>query len=118
MVKTAFVGIKRKEEAVRHRAVRAFHEKKLYKTRKHTGVLFFISLLERKVWVLADKGIHKKIEQKTLNRFARAVSLGIRDRHACEALCGAIEEAGAILAEHFPWVPGDTNELCDDVMTE
>jgi putative membrane protein len=117
-VKTVFITIKRKEEAVKLRALRAFYEKGLYKTRHHTGVLFFLSLLERKVWVLADKGIHKKIDQESLNQFARMVSQGIKEDRAGQALCQAIEGMGQLLAEHFPVTPGHVDQLPDQVMTE
>src|SRR6266496_1404248 len=56
-LKPPLVGRKRIAEAVRERAVRAFYEKRLYKTRDETGILLFISLLERKVWILADRGV-------------------------------------------------------------
>jgi putative membrane protein len=115
---TAFVGVRRREQAVRHRAVRAFYERGLHRTKHQTGVLFFISLLERKVWILADKGIHEKIGQETLNKFATRVSAGIRDGRACDALCEAINEAGELFATHFPVTPDDTNELPDHVITE
>jgi putative membrane protein len=117
-IKTVFMNVKRKEEMVKLRALRAFYEKGLYKTRHHTGVLFFLSLLERKVWVLADKGIHKKIDQETLNRFAGMVSKGIKEDRACPALSQAIEEIGRLLAEHFPVTPGHSDELPDQVLTE
>jgi putative membrane protein len=117
-LRTAFLGARRREHAVRHRAVMAFHEKGLGRTKKHTGVLFFLSLLEHKVWVLADKGIHEKIGQETLNKFALNVSAGIRGGRACDALCSAITEAGGLLAQHFPITPDDTNELPDHVITE
>ena len=117
-LKLVFAGLHRRENAVRHRAVQAFYEKGLYKTRFHTGVLIFISLLEHKVWILADKGIHEKMTQESLNRFSQEVSLGIKDGRACESLCQAIEEIGRLLAEHFPCTPGDTDELPDEVMTE
>jgi len=97
--------------------VRAFYEKGLYKTRQNTGVLFFLSLLEHKVWVLADKGIYEKIDQDTLNRFAQTVSHGIKEGRACDALCDAMKEAGELLARHFPVIAGDTDELSDKVMT-
>jgi len=118
VLKTSLIGFRRKEETVRQRAVRAFYEKGLYKTRKNTGVLFFISILERKVWVLADKGIHKKIEQETLNKFALTVSQGIKEGRACDSLCDAIREAGELLVKHFPVTPRDTDELSNKVMTE
>jgi putative membrane protein len=117
-LKAVFITVKRKEETVRLRAIRAFYEKGLYRTRHHTGVLFFISLLERKVWVLADKGIHKKMDQETLNQFAKMVSQGIKKGQACQALCQSIEGIGQLLAEHFPVTPGHKDELPDEVMTE
>lgn len=118
ILKRLFIGIRRKEEAVRLRAERAFFEKGLYKTKKNTGVLFFLSLLERKVWVLADKGIYEKMDQKTLNRYAHEVSRGIREGRACDVLSKAIQEIGVLLSRHFPIIPDDTDELSDDVMTE
>lgn len=118
ILKTVFINPLKKEHAVKKRALSVFYEKGLYKTKKNTGVLFFLSLLERKVWVLADKGIYEKIEQKTLNKFANIVSRGIKDDRACDALCGAIKEAGSLLAEHFPITPDDVDELPDEVMTE
>jgi putative membrane protein len=117
-LKIHFAGPARRELAIQGRALRAFYEKGLYRTAKSTGVLFFISILERKVWVLADKGIYEKISQARLNDFAKAVSEGIRQGRAADALAGAIHEAGELLREHFPIQDGDTNELPDAIMIE
>jgi putative membrane protein len=115
VLKTPFIGLKRKEAAVRRRALQAFYEKGLYRTRLNTGVLFFLSLLERKVWVLADKGIYQKMDQETLNRFARQVSEGIRNGQACPALLQALQGTGVLLSQAFPVTPGDLDELTDEV---
>ncbi len=117
VLKTPFLGARRKEKAVRRRALQAFYEKGLYKTHLNTGVLFFLSLLEKKVWVLADKGIYEKIKQETLNQFAGQVSSGVRDRQAGKALIQAIQVLGDLLAEYFPITAGDKDELPDEVMT-
>lgn len=118
VLKRAFINKKRKEQMVLQRAFRAFYEKGLYKTRQNTGVLFFISLFEHKVWVLADKGIYEKIQQEKLNSFAQKVTEGIKQKRACVALCEAILEVGELLALHFPITFGDINELTDKVITE
>ncbi len=117
-LKLSLAGVRRKEEAVRERAIRAFYEKGLHRTTANTGVLFFLSLLEHKVWVLADVGINEKIDQETLNAFARNVSQGIREGRACEALCEAITAAGDVLALHFPIAPHDRNELPDKIIMD
>jgi len=118
VLKKRFIGTRRKEEAVRLRAERAFFERGLYKTKKNTGVLFFLSLLEKKVWVLADKGIYEKMNQETLNRFANEVSSGIREGRACEVLSQAIREIGGLLSKHFPITSNDTDELPNEVVME
>ena len=117
-LKTCFIGRERKMHAVQKRAISTFYEHGLYKTKMNTGVLFFFSLFERKVWVLADAGIHEKIGEETLNQFASLVSRGVREGRPCEALCEAIRGMGKLLSLHFPMTPGDTNELPDAVITE
>lgn len=116
-LKAPFISLRRKNETVARRALQGFYDQGLYRTRDHTGVLFFISLLEHKVWVLADKGIYEKITQGTLDQFATAVTKGIKENQACTALCLTITAAGKVLAEHFPVKQDDTNELSDDVIT-
>ncbi len=108
----------RLETEVRLRALRAFYEKGLYRTREATGVLFFISLFERKVWILADRGIHARIEEDRLQSSARSVARAIRDGRAAATLCAEIEAVGKVLAEHFPPRADDVNELPDEVLIE
>lgn len=115
-LKFPFVNKRRMMHAVRERAVRAFFEKKLYKTRDENGILIFISILERKVWILGDRNIDRKIPHETWQALAREVSTGIRERRASEALCAVIEKSGRILAEHFPKTANDVNELPDDLL--
>ncbi|MFH1217638.1 MAG: hypothetical protein V1706_14170 [Pseudomonadota bacterium] len=115
-VKRFFTPGARLEEQVKDRALTAFYEKGLYKTRDESGVLFFISLFEHKVWVLADKGIYAGISQKTLQEYAESVALGIKSGRASELLCREILHVGEILATHFPVKPDDKNELADQVI--
>lgn len=112
-----FIPGGRLETRVAERALRAFYEKKLHHTRDNTGVLFFISLLERKVWILADTGIYEKISQETLMAYAKHIAIGVKQQQACNVLCQEIEAAGLILACYFPIKPDDTNELANEVFT-
>lgn len=116
VLKVALVSAKRQQNAVRDRALRAFYEKGLHRTKDSTGVMLFLSLLERKVWVIADKGIHEKIKQHELDRFAHIVSEGVRTGNACDALCKAINEMGLLLARYYPVTSEDKNELSDDII--
>jgi putative membrane protein len=116
-IKSLFLSERRREREIRERAIRAFHQQGLHNTRDETGILFLISLLERKVYVLADKGIYLKINQSDLDGYAFAVAQGISKKRAAESLCEAIRAIGADLAEHFPPRPDDTNELPDGIIT-
>ena len=115
-LKLPFVGRKRIDQAVRERAVRAFYEKGLYKTRDETGILIFLSLLEHKVWILGDRGIDARISHDRWQSLAKDLSRGMRENRACDALCSVISACGDELARHFPRKSDDTNELADDVI--
>ena len=117
-LKALLIVNRRRDEAVRERALTAFVEKGLHKTLENTGVLFFLSLLERRVWVLADRGIYQKIGQETLNQFAKGVSQGVKQGRAYEALIEGIQGIGQLLSKHFPMKPGDVDELPDKVITD
>ncbi|MDD5760065.1 MAG: TPM domain-containing protein [Desulfobulbaceae bacterium] len=103
---------------VEKRAIQAFYEKGLHKTRDASGVLFFLSLFERKVWVVADQGIYQKITQDELQTYTRHIVEGIKSGKKTEALCHEISRFGQLLALHFPIRPDDTNELPNDVIVE
>jgi len=113
-----FVPADRLESRVQERALRAFYEKELYKTQDDTGVLFFISLFEHRVWILADEGIYSKIDHNDLQEYALDIARGVKSGTAATALCREIHNVGAILAEHFPIKPDDINELSNKVLFE
>lgn len=115
-LKIPFVNKKRMMHAVRERGVRAFYEKGLYKTRDENGILIFISIMERKVWILGDRGVDRQIPQETWQSHANEISVGIKEGRASEALCAVIGKCGHVLAEHFPRKEDDTNELPDDLI--
>jgi len=115
-LKLPFINKLRMMHAVRERAVRAFYEKSLYKTRDENGILVFISILEHKVWILGDRGVDRKIPHATWQEHAVEISVGIRDGRGCEALCAVIGKCGQVLEEHFPRKGDDTNELPDDLI--
>lgn len=117
-LKLPFVGRGRIAEAVRERAVRAFYEKGLYRTRQETGILVFISLLEHKVWILGDRGINERIDPRFWQELAARLAQGLREGRACEALCSVVSGCGAELSRHFPRRADDLNELRDEILTE
>jgi putative membrane protein len=114
-MKLAFLGSRRMEKAVKERAVYAFYQKGVHKTEGHTGILIFISLLERKVWILGDEGIHGRTRSDFWRSLVRELTEGIKDDRTLEALCRVIEKCGVELTIHFPERAGK-NELSDDAI--
>ena len=114
-LKLPLVGRRRLVETVRERAVQAFYEQGLYRTREETGILIFISILERKVWILGDRGINAQIPPGYWLGHAEKLARGLRDGKACDALCSVITSCADDLARLFPRRADDLNELGDEV---
>lgn len=113
-----FIPAPRMDLAVRARAIEAFYEKGLYKTRNATGILIFISIFEHKVWILGDSGINEKIPQERWQELVSSVAAGVRDGCACSAICQVISLCGIELSSHFPKLANETNELSDELQFE
>lgn len=110
-MKRPFIPRREMESKVKDAAFTNFFKHGLHRTRHETGVLLFISLFERKAWILGDRGIHGKIGEGTWKEIVDRVTKGISENRQAEAICGGIGQIGALLAEHFPIQPGDQDEL-------
>ena len=115
-LKRLFITNKKMIEKVEDKAFRGFYRYGLNKTKDATGVLFFISIFEKRVHVLADEGIYSKIKQEELDKYAASISKGIASGNSANALCKAIKDAGEELAIYFPIQKDDVNELPDAVI--
>ncbi|WP_062327182.1 TPM domain-containing protein [Treponema endosymbiont of Eucomonympha sp.] len=100
---------------VRHRAFRHFAESGVYATAGHSGVLVFVSYLEREVRVVADTGISGKISADLWKLIADELAAGIKGGGSEAAFIRAAERCGELLAQYFPAeAEGDNpNELRD-----
>ena len=98
---------------VEREAVLNFYGKKLHHTRQASGVLLFISVLERRVHILADTGVARALPRATWEELVRDVTQGIREGRAAAAAVAAVDRLGALLASAFPAGPEDENELAD-----
>lgn len=104
---------------VRRRAELAFYEHGLHKTQEGTGILIMVSLLERRVQVLADRAINERVPPGTWDALTQELIQGIKDGRPTEALCQAIARCGDLLADYFPARPGDNpDELGDELVQE
>jgi putative membrane protein len=119
-VERLLAGSRATDEAVRARALRAFHEHGLHRTAEGTGVLVFASLFEHEAVVLGDHGIHARMGQDW-DRAVSSLVAGLKAGDPARGFVDAIAICGARLAEHFPRDPAATpprNELEDAIRTE
>ncbi len=108
-------------KAVRHaRASRLahaqFYEQGVQLTRGHSGVLFFVSVAERYVEIVADKGIHEKVGDEAWQRIVAGFVDQVRGGAVTEGFVAAIGAIGEAMAEHYPAQPDDTDELSDGLI--
>ena len=96
---------------VTHRAFRYFSESGVYDTAEHSGILIFVSYMERQVRILADRGISQKISQDLWNLIADEMAENLKKGNAAVAFTTAIEKCGELLAENFPPHQENPNEL-------
>lgn len=96
----------------------AFCRQGLFRTGARTGVLVYVSLLERRAVLLPDDGVARALPAEALASL-RARTAALFDagdvRAALLALLDLLRRLGA---KHLPPTPGDVNELPDAPVTE
>lgn len=104
---------------VKLRAEQAFYQHGLHNTKDRTGILILVSLLERRVHVLADKAINDRVPPGTWDGIVNGILDGIRTGNATDAICEAIVKCGALLSQVSPAGSGDNpDELPDTLIQE
>ena len=104
-----------RNEKVKQRAIRHFMESGVNNTKDRTGILIFISLLEKKVELLADSGINEKISQEKWQHIVDNIIEGIKQKAVASHLIKSICDCGTLLSEHFPIQSDDINELSNNI---
>jgi len=66
------------------------------------GVLFFVSLGERYVEVVADRDIHSRVAPDTWDRLIADFVSAAQSNRLAEGYIAAIESCGSTLADHYP----------------
>lgn len=104
-------------DQVRRRGSDCFVNLRVRNTRGGTGVLIYVSLLERMVWVVADDAVAEKVSQETWQAMRDRIVERSRKGELAAGLVEAIELAGDVLAPHFPPDPARGDELPNTVHT-
>lgn len=83
------------------------------RTHGRTGVLIFLSMREHRAEILADQSIAEKVDPDVWGHAMETMLREIGQGRIADGMIAAVGEVGKVLAEHFPRVENDQNELPD-----
>ncbi|MEP0862246.1 MAG: TPM domain-containing protein [Ignavibacterium sp.] len=104
-----------KQKSIRELAETEFQKSGITATKEKTGVLIFILLTDKQFYILADKKISDKIEQKILDNIANQMSNTFRSGNFSKGIIDCINAMSDILSKHFPVLPDDIDEISNKV---
>ena|SRR5437870_4964819 len=101
-----------RQAAARTGAAAMFYEAGIANTHAENGLLIYLSLLERRLEVIADRGILKAVPALKWNHAVFALKQVARKAEP-DKLMGAVRDLGTALAESLPATGENPNELAD-----
>ena len=100
-------------QTARERAIDVFSQLRIWDTERNNGVLIYLLLADRDVEIVADRGIDAKVGTEEWERICRKMEVAFRQADYEGGVVGGIQEVTRHLAEHFPPIGDDRNELPD-----
>lgn len=88
-----------------------FYLQGVHVTHDRSGVLFFVSLAEHYVEIVADRGIHEKLGEAHWQGIIRTFVEHVQKGQVVEGFVAAISACGEAMAQHYPPDPDNTDEL-------
>lgn len=85
----------------------------LQNTPRRTGVLIFAAMQDRQVEIIADAGIHARVDEAVWADTVDALTIALRDGRPADGFEAAILRVGDILASQFPPIPFDPDVLAN-----
>ena len=111
-VRRLFTTEKVRSGAVRTGAAAMFYEAGIANTNAEMGVLIYLSILERRLELIADRGVLKGVNALEWNQLLFELHEAGRKADAPTLLAG-MKNLGALLAKHLPATGENPNELPD-----
>ena len=97
----------------RDRARELFAQHGVWNTEENTGVLIYVGLADRRVEILADRGITARVPEEHWNAICHSMDAHFRERRFEEGAIAGIRAVSDELARHFPARGDNANELSD-----
>ena len=89
-------------EIVRQRALALFGKLRVWDTEHNNGVLIYLLLADRRIEILADRGLHARTAPDFWTTLAHRLSDTLHQGDFESGLALAIEEIGLLLHQHYP----------------
>jgi uncharacterized membrane protein len=86
----------------RERAVQLFSQLRVWDTSYNNGVLIYLLLADRRIEILADRGLHARTAPDFWTTLASRLSDTLHQGDFESGLALAIEEIGLLLHQHYP----------------
>jgi uncharacterized membrane protein len=102
--------------SARQRAADLFGSLGVWDTEGNSGVLIYVQLVDRRVEIIADRGIAAQVAQSEWDAICRAMEAAFRAGDYRGGALAAIHRAGELLVEHFPAGDRNPNELPDHLL--
>jgi uncharacterized membrane protein len=103
------------KEDVLDRAAYMFEKLAIHKTELRNGVLFYLSINDRKFAILGDAGINAVTPDNFWEEIKETILNHFKKNEFDFGLSTGIKMAGLALKEHFPYQKDDVNELSDEI---
>lgn len=103
------------KEDVLDRAAYMFEKLAIHKTELRNGVLFYLSINDRKFAILGDAGINAVTPDNFWEEIKETILNHFKENKFDIGLSTGIKMAGIALKEHFPYQKDDVNELSDEI---
>jgi uncharacterized membrane protein len=97
----------------RSRALELFSRLRIWDTEHNSGVLIYVQFVDRRIEIIADRGINARVAQEQWDAICRRMEAAFRARRFEDGVLKGIEEVTALLARHCPPLGGNPNELPD-----
>lgn len=97
------------------RAVEVFNGLRMHQTELRNAVLIYIAVQDKKLAIIGDQGIDKRIQAEGWNQLKTDLIEGFKQQKYIPSLQVAIETIGKVLRTYFPCLPNDKDELVNTV---
>ena len=97
----------------RARAEEVFAQLRVWDTEANSGVLIYVQLVDRRIEIVADRGISAKVQQPEWNAICRGMEAAFRERRFERGALQAIARVTRLLEQNFPARGENPNELPD-----